>query len=49
MTQRAIGPPVNIYFKLGKMAVSFRLHGELNVLVDTLQVVKAVAEPVGSV
>jgi hypothetical protein len=44
MTQRAIGPPVNIYVKEGKVAVSFRLHGELNVLVD-----KKVPHPVGAV
>jgi hypothetical protein len=47
--QRAIGSTVNIYVKEGKLAVSFRLHGELNVLVDTVQVVKEVPRPVGAV
>jgi hypothetical protein len=33
MVQRAIGSPVNIYVKEGKVIICFRLHGELNVLV----------------
>lgn len=41
---RAIGSPVNIYVKEGKMAVSFHLHDELNV-----QVVKEVPQLVRSV
>jgi hypothetical protein len=40
MAQRAIRSPVNICVKKEKAAVSFNLHGELNVLVDTVQVVK---------
>jgi hypothetical protein len=35
MTQRAIGPPVNIYVKEAKVTISIHLYGELNVLVDT--------------
>jgi hypothetical protein len=46
MAQTAIGSPVNIYVKEGNVAISFRLHGELNVLVDTLQVVTEVPQPV---
>jgi hypothetical protein len=33
MAQRTIGPPVNIYVKEGEVALTFGLHGELNVLV----------------
>jgi hypothetical protein len=46
MAQRAIGSPVNIYVKEGKVVVSFPLHGKLNILVDTVQVVKEVPQPV---
>jgi hypothetical protein len=34
--------------KEGKVAISFHLHGELTVLVDTVQVIRAVPQPVGS-
>jgi hypothetical protein len=40
MAQRAIGSPVNIYV---------RLHGELNVLVRTVQVVREAPLPVWTV
>jgi hypothetical protein len=40
VAQKAIGSPVNIYMKGRKMAVSFRHHGELNILVHTVQVVR---------
>jgi hypothetical protein len=40
LAQRAIGSPVSIYVKEENVAVSFLLHGELNILVDTVQVVK---------
>jgi hypothetical protein len=40
MVQRAIGSAVNIYVKEGKVVVFLRLHGELNVLVNTAQVAK---------
>jgi hypothetical protein len=33
VAKSVIGSPVNIYVKEGKVADSFRLHGELNVLV----------------
>jgi hypothetical protein len=39
MAQTAIRSPVNIRVKEGKVAVSFLLHCELNVLMDTVQVV----------
>jgi hypothetical protein len=42
MAQRIIGSPVNIYVKEGEVALSFGLHGELNALVDTVQVVQEV-------
>jgi hypothetical protein len=48
MTQRAIMPPVNMCAKEGKVAISFHLHGELNVLVDTVQVVREVPQSVGA-
>jgi hypothetical protein len=48
MVQRTISLPVNIYVNEGKMAVSFRLHGELNLLVDTVQVIKEAPQPTGS-
>jgi hypothetical protein len=48
MAQRTIKSPVNICVQEGKVAVSFCLHGELNVLVDTIQVVKEVLQPVGT-
>jgi hypothetical protein len=48
MTKRAIRPLVNICAKEGKVAVSFHLHGELNVLVHTVQVVREVPQPVGA-
>jgi hypothetical protein len=48
MTWRAIRPPVNICAKKRKVAVSFHLHGELNVLVDTGQVVRGVPQPFGA-
>jgi hypothetical protein len=40
MAHRAIGSPVNIYINEEKVAVYFRLHGEQNVLVDTVHVVR---------
>jgi hypothetical protein len=49
VAQRTIGSPVNIYVKEGKVAVFFRLHGELNALVDAVQVAKEVPQPVGAV
>jgi hypothetical protein len=49
MAQGTIGSPVNIYVKEGKVAISFHLHGELNVLVDTVQVVKEVPQPIRAV
>jgi hypothetical protein len=42
MAQRTIGSSANIYVEEGKVAVSFHLHDELHVLVDTVQVVKEV-------
>jgi hypothetical protein len=50
MAQRAIGSPVNtrIYFKEGMVVVSC-LHGKWNILVDTVQVVREVPQPVRSV
>jgi hypothetical protein len=42
MAQRAIGSPVNIYVKEGKVVICFHLHGELNVLVYTVQAVKEI-------
>lgn len=42
MTQGAMRSCVNICIQEGKVAVSFHLHGELNVVVDTVQVVKEV-------
>jgi hypothetical protein len=32
--------PLNIYVQKGSVAVSFHLHGKLNILVDTVQAVK---------
>jgi hypothetical protein len=48
MAQRTIGPTVNIYVKEGEMALTFGLHGELNALVDTVQVAEEVLQLVGS-
>jgi hypothetical protein len=36
--QKAIRSPINIYAQEGKVAVSFRLHGELTAVEDTVQV-----------
>jgi hypothetical protein len=49
MAQRAMGSSINMYVKEGKVTISFCVHGELNVLVDTVQVVKEVPQLVGSV
>jgi hypothetical protein len=49
MAQRTIESSVNIYVKEGKVPVSFCLHGELNVLVDTIQVVEEVPQLVRAV
>jgi hypothetical protein len=49
MAQSTVGFPVDIYVKEWKVALSFGLHGELNVLVDTVQVVQEVLQLVGSV
>jgi hypothetical protein len=35
MVQRAIGSPINIYVKEGRVAISFHLCDDLNVPVDT--------------
>lgn len=32
--------PINICVQKGRVAVSFHLHGKLNILVDTVQAVK---------
>jgi hypothetical protein len=40
MAQRAVRSPVNICVKARKVAISFCLQGEVNVLVDTVQVVE---------
>lgn len=37
---------LNIYVLEGKVAVCFHLHGELNILMDTVEVVKEVPMPV---
>jgi hypothetical protein len=42
MAQRTVGSPVNIYVKEREMALTFGLHGELNALLDTVQVVQEV-------
>jgi hypothetical protein len=39
MPQTAISPPVNIYNQEGKVVTSFNFHGELNFLVNTVQLV----------
>jgi hypothetical protein len=49
MAQRTIGSPVNIYVKEGKVALTFGLHGELNALVVTEQVVQEILQLIGSV
>jgi hypothetical protein len=49
MALRSIRSAVNICVKEERMAISFHLHGELNVLVDTVQVVKEVPQSVRSV
>jgi hypothetical protein len=49
MSEGTIGSPVNINIQEGKVAISFHLHGELDGLVDTVQVVKEVPQPVGAV
>jgi hypothetical protein len=48
MVQRAIGCSTVIYVMREEVAVSFRLHSELNVLVRTVQMAKEVPQPVGS-
>jgi hypothetical protein len=45
MAHRAIRSPVNICVQEGKVAVSFGLCGELNILVDSVQVIK-VPQPI---
>jgi hypothetical protein len=45
MAQKSIMSPVYVYVKEGKVAVSFCLHGQQNILVDTVQVVKEVPQP----
>jgi hypothetical protein len=40
LARRAVSVPLIIYVKEGKVVISFHLQGELNVLVDTHQVVK---------
>jgi hypothetical protein len=49
VAQGAIRSPVDVDIQEGKVAVSLRLHGELNALVDTIQVVKEVLKPVRTV
>jgi hypothetical protein len=49
VAQRTIGSPVNIYVKEEDVAITFHLHGELNALVDIIQVVLEVLQPVGTV
>jgi hypothetical protein len=49
MVHRVIGYSIHIYVKEGKLAISFRLYGEFNILQDSLQVVKEVPQPVGPV
>jgi hypothetical protein len=46
MAPRAIRSPVNICVQEGKVAVSFGLHGKLNILVDSVQVIKEVPQPI---
>jgi hypothetical protein len=41
MAQRTVGSPINVYDKKGRWP-SVCLHGELNALVDTVQVVQEV-------
>jgi hypothetical protein len=48
MAQRTVGSPINIFVKEEEVALSFSLHGELNALVDSVQVVQKVLELVGS-
>jgi hypothetical protein len=38
MAQRTIRSPANIHVKEVEVALSFGLHGDLNALVDTVQV-----------
>jgi hypothetical protein len=40
MAYRATGYTIHIYVKEGKLAISFHLRGEFNILLDSLQVVK---------
>lgn len=49
MVHRAIRFPVNICIQEGKVAVSFGLPGELNILVDSVQVIKEVILTMGPV
>lgn len=42
MVHRAIRFPVNICIQEGKVTVSFGLRGELNILEDSVQVIKEV-------
>jgi hypothetical protein len=46
LAQRTVGTSVNIYVK--EWEVTFCLHGELNALMDTVQVVQEVLQFVGS-
>jgi hypothetical protein len=46
MPQTAISPPVNIYIQGAEVVISFHLHGELNVLLDTVQVSDEVSQSV---
>jgi hypothetical protein len=46
MAQRAIGSSGSMYVREEKVAISFHLHGEPNVLVDSVQVVERVPQPV---
>jgi hypothetical protein len=45
MAQRTISSPVNICVQERNVAVSFSIHGELNILVNTLQVTKMSLNP----
>jgi hypothetical protein len=44
MVQTVVTSPVNIHVQKRKEAISFHLHSELNVLVDTVQAVKEVSQ-----
>jgi hypothetical protein len=47
MVHRTIGSPIIIYVKEEEVALTFGLHGELNALVDTVQVVQEILQLVG--